>query len=162
VAEHVEVCRDAQGKFLKEHLGQWIGALAEALVRSAGGGPYSAVWNNRLCPGQVFGVRMDRLAGDLLSRDLPRTEGCGLRVVEIGGCMWSASSLVLMHPERGGRCGPACTRRSRSTSDGASPPPGHLLEHHRPQHLTLARSSSASVPWCPARSNRRVLRAPFG
>jgi DMSO reductase family type II enzyme chaperone len=40
LAEHVEIGRDAQGKFLTEHLGQWIGALAEALARSAGGGPY--------------------------------------------------------------------------------------------------------------------------
>lgn len=40
IAEHVEVSREAQGKFLTGHLGQWIGALAEALARSAGGGPY--------------------------------------------------------------------------------------------------------------------------
>ena len=40
VAEHVEICRDAQGKFLQEHLGQWIGALAQSLSRSASRGPY--------------------------------------------------------------------------------------------------------------------------
>lgn len=40
IAEHVEICVDAQGKFLKEHLGQWIGVFAESLARSAANGPY--------------------------------------------------------------------------------------------------------------------------
>ncbi len=40
LAEHAEICREAQGKFLQAHLGQWIGALAQALASSSGGGPY--------------------------------------------------------------------------------------------------------------------------
>ncbi len=39
VAEHVEICVDAQCKFLQEHLGQWIGLFAESLARSAEEGP---------------------------------------------------------------------------------------------------------------------------
>ena len=43
VAEHVEICADAQRKFLQEHLGKWIGLLAESLKRSASDGPYVAL-----------------------------------------------------------------------------------------------------------------------
>ena len=43
VAEHVEICGDAQRKFLQEHLGKWIGLLAESLKRSASDGPYVAL-----------------------------------------------------------------------------------------------------------------------
>ncbi|MEK7326009.1 MAG: molecular chaperone TorD family protein, partial [Chloroflexota bacterium] len=39
VLEHVEICIDAQRKFLQEHLGKWVGLLAESLARSAGEGP---------------------------------------------------------------------------------------------------------------------------
>lgn len=42
VAEHVEICVDAQRKFLQEHLGRWIGPLAESLARSAEQGSYVA------------------------------------------------------------------------------------------------------------------------
>ena len=40
VAEHVEICVDAQCKFLQEHLGQWISLFAESLARSAEEAPY--------------------------------------------------------------------------------------------------------------------------
>jgi DMSO reductase family type II enzyme chaperone len=40
VAERVEICVEAQRKFLQEHLGQWLGLLAESLARSAEEGPY--------------------------------------------------------------------------------------------------------------------------
>ncbi len=40
VAEHVEICVEAQRKFLQEHLGQWIGLFAESLARSAEEAPY--------------------------------------------------------------------------------------------------------------------------
>jgi DMSO reductase family type II enzyme chaperone len=43
VPEHVEICVDAQRKFLQEHLGQWAGLFADALARSAEGGPYPAL-----------------------------------------------------------------------------------------------------------------------
>jgi len=39
VPEHVEICVEAQRKFLQEHLGQWIGLFAEALKRSTTAGP---------------------------------------------------------------------------------------------------------------------------
>jgi hypothetical protein len=39
VPEHVEICVQAQRKFLQEHLGQWIGLFAEALKRSTTAGP---------------------------------------------------------------------------------------------------------------------------
>jgi DMSO reductase family type II enzyme chaperone len=40
VLEHVEICIDAQRKFLQEHLGKWVGLFAESLARSAEEGPY--------------------------------------------------------------------------------------------------------------------------
>ncbi len=40
VAERVEICVDAQCKFLQEHLGQWISLFAESLARSAEEAPY--------------------------------------------------------------------------------------------------------------------------
>jgi DMSO reductase family type II enzyme chaperone len=40
VAAHVEICVDAQCKFLREHLGQWISLFAESLARSAEEVPY--------------------------------------------------------------------------------------------------------------------------
>lgn len=42
-AEHVEVCFDAQRKFLQDHLGRWIDLFAESLARSAAAGPYLAL-----------------------------------------------------------------------------------------------------------------------
>lgn len=41
--EHVEICMDAQRKFIQEHLGEWVGLLAEALARSDGDGLFTAV-----------------------------------------------------------------------------------------------------------------------
>jgi len=38
--EQVEICRDAQGKFLGDHLGRWIGLFVESLAQSTPGGPY--------------------------------------------------------------------------------------------------------------------------
>ncbi len=43
IAEHVEICADAQRKFLQDHLGRWIGWFAESLARSAEDGPYPAL-----------------------------------------------------------------------------------------------------------------------
>ncbi|MBI3244687.1 MAG: molecular chaperone TorD family protein [Chloroflexi bacterium] len=43
VLEHVEICIDAQSKFLQEHLGQWIGLFADSLKQSATGGPFVAL-----------------------------------------------------------------------------------------------------------------------
>jgi len=43
VAEHVEICVEAQRKFLQEHLGQWIGLFAESLKQSTTDGPYVAL-----------------------------------------------------------------------------------------------------------------------
>jgi DMSO reductase family type II enzyme chaperone len=40
IVEHIEVCADAQRKFLKEHLGKWVGLFAESLARSAEAGLY--------------------------------------------------------------------------------------------------------------------------
>lgn len=39
VVEHIEICIDAQRKFLQEHLGKWVGLFAELLARSAEEGP---------------------------------------------------------------------------------------------------------------------------
>ncbi len=38
--EQVEVCREAQRKFLQDHLGEWIEPFAESVGLSAGTGPY--------------------------------------------------------------------------------------------------------------------------
>lgn len=57
VAEHVEICVDAQRKFLQDHLARWVGPLAEALERSAGTGPY---------------VALARLAADFVQADARR------------------------------------------------------------------------------------------
>jgi len=38
--EQVEICHDAQGKFLRDHLGRWIGLFAESLAQSTPSGPY--------------------------------------------------------------------------------------------------------------------------
>lgn len=38
--EHVEVCEDAQRKFLLDHVGVWVDALAEALTLTADPSPY--------------------------------------------------------------------------------------------------------------------------
>ena len=43
VAEHVEICVEAQRKFLQEHLGQWVGLFAESLKQSATDGPFVAL-----------------------------------------------------------------------------------------------------------------------
>jgi DMSO reductase family type II enzyme chaperone len=43
IAEHAEVCTDAQRKFLQDHLGRWIAPFAESLARSAEDGPYVAL-----------------------------------------------------------------------------------------------------------------------
>ncbi|MFQ5613059.1 MAG: molecular chaperone [Anaerolineae bacterium] len=41
VAEQVEVCVEAQRKFLQEHLGRWIGLFAQSLALNAGDGVYA-------------------------------------------------------------------------------------------------------------------------
>jgi DMSO reductase family type II enzyme chaperone len=43
VAEHVEVCADAERKFLTDHLGRWIGLLAEYIRRTIGESPYQTL-----------------------------------------------------------------------------------------------------------------------
>lgn len=40
LAEQAEVCRDGQAKFLHDHLGRWVGLLAESMARSYGQGLY--------------------------------------------------------------------------------------------------------------------------
>ena len=40
IAEHAEVCADAQRKFLQDHLGRWVEPFAQSLARSAGEGVY--------------------------------------------------------------------------------------------------------------------------
>jgi putative dimethyl sulfoxide reductase chaperone len=40
LVEQAEICRDGQAKFLKDHLGRWIGLLAESIARSYGQGLY--------------------------------------------------------------------------------------------------------------------------
>jgi len=41
--EQVEICVDAQRKFVQDHLGQWIGLFALGLEHSAADGPYAAL-----------------------------------------------------------------------------------------------------------------------
>jgi len=43
IAEHVEICADAQRKFLQDHLGRWIGLFAESLTRTTADSPYRAL-----------------------------------------------------------------------------------------------------------------------
>jgi putative dimethyl sulfoxide reductase chaperone len=43
--EDLSLCRDAQRKFLREHLGRWTPAFARRLVRMAGGGALGALAN---------------------------------------------------------------------------------------------------------------------
>jgi DMSO reductase family type II enzyme chaperone len=57
VLEHVEICIDAQRKFLQEHLGKWVGLFAESLARSAEEGPY---------------VTLARFAADFVEADAKR------------------------------------------------------------------------------------------
>ncbi len=57
VLEHVEICIDAQRKFLQEHLGKWVGLLAESLAQSAEEGPY---------------VSLARFAADFVEADAKR------------------------------------------------------------------------------------------
>ncbi|HSM58113.1 MAG TPA: molecular chaperone TorD family protein [Candidatus Sulfomarinibacteraceae bacterium] len=42
-AEHVDICTDAQGKFLQDHLGRWIDLLAESVAHNAPGSLYAAL-----------------------------------------------------------------------------------------------------------------------
>jgi DMSO reductase family type II enzyme chaperone len=41
--DHVDVCVDAQKKFLGDHLSKWAGVFAAALAQSAGEGPFTAL-----------------------------------------------------------------------------------------------------------------------
>lgn len=41
LVEHVEICVDAQRKFLGEHLGVWISLMADSLARHAGDNPFT-------------------------------------------------------------------------------------------------------------------------
>jgi nitrate reductase assembly molybdenum cofactor insertion protein NarJ len=43
MTEQLEICVDAQRKFVQDHLGQWIGLFALGLERSAVAGPYAAL-----------------------------------------------------------------------------------------------------------------------
>lgn len=43
LAEQAEICVDAQRKFLRDHLGQWIGLVAERLAQTTSDGPYLAL-----------------------------------------------------------------------------------------------------------------------
>ena len=65
VLEHVEICIDAQRKFLQEHLGKWVGLFAESLARSAEEG---------LALSTVEGpyVKLARFAADFVEADAKR------------------------------------------------------------------------------------------
>lgn len=43
IAEHAEVCVEAQRKFLADHLGRWIVLFAEYFRRAGGDGPYPEI-----------------------------------------------------------------------------------------------------------------------
>jgi DMSO reductase family type II enzyme chaperone len=43
LTEQMEICVDAQRKFVEDHLGQWIGLFAQGVERTAGDGPYAAL-----------------------------------------------------------------------------------------------------------------------
>ena len=64
VAEHVEICVDAQCRFLQEHLGQWISLFAESLARSAEEAPYLSLARFAAAfveaDAQRFGVTVER------------------------------------------------------------------------------------------------------
>ncbi len=65
VLEHVEICIDAQRKFLQEHLGKWVGLLAESLARSAGEGPVLSAVEGPY-------VTLARFAADFVEADAKR------------------------------------------------------------------------------------------
>lgn len=54
----------------------------------------SAALHRHLCPRQVLGVQMGRLAAELLSLDLPQTDKRLLTIVETDGCFTSGLSVA--------------------------------------------------------------------
>lgn len=43
IPEHVEICVDAQGKFLQDHLGRWANLFAQSVAHNAPDSPYAAL-----------------------------------------------------------------------------------------------------------------------
>lgn len=86
--EQVEICRDAQVKFLRDHLGRWIGLFAESLTRSTQEGPYlslvqfaaafvdadAQLLGLHLEKPQLAGIRPTPLSPDLSCEDCPVPE----------------------------------------------------------------------------------------
>lgn len=88
LAEQAEICRDAQAKFLNDHLGQWAGMLAESLAQSYREGPYLALarfaaafvqadvqrLGVQLAPRQLAGLHPTPLGPELSCNDCPAFE----------------------------------------------------------------------------------------
>jgi hypothetical protein len=83
-SEALTVCRDAQRKFLREHLGRWTPAFARRLQRAVGGGPLGGLARFVLafieCECRRLGVTPG--SEDLLLRPADEAaslcDGCGL------------------------------------------------------------------------------------
>ncbi|MCA9996062.1 MAG: molecular chaperone TorD family protein [Anaerolineales bacterium] len=43
IPEHVEICVDAQGTFLQDHLGRWVNLFAKSVAHNAPDSPYAAL-----------------------------------------------------------------------------------------------------------------------
>lgn len=84
-------CREAQRKFLREHLGRWSPAFARRLIRAVGGGPLGALARLTLAFLEAECRRLGVTPGseDLLLRPADEAaslcEGCGLAQALPGG-----------------------------------------------------------------------------
>jgi|GEM_PF-229838 len=82
--EPLAVCRDAQRKFLREHLGRWLPAFARRLIRAVGEGPLGALARFTLAFIEAECRRLGVVPGseDLLLRPADEAaslcDGCGL------------------------------------------------------------------------------------
>lgn len=79
LAEAAEICVDAERKFLRDHLGRWIGLLAERVVQIASDGPYRALADFTvafvLADVERLGVKIEP---QLLTQVVPTPEGTEL------------------------------------------------------------------------------------
>jgi DMSO reductase family type II enzyme chaperone len=89
--EELGICRDAQKRFLREHLGRWTPAFARRLARMAGEGPLGALANLTRTFIETECVRLGIAPGseDLLLRPVDEaTESqctsCGLNQLPLG------------------------------------------------------------------------------